>query len=154
MGMQRKRKLELFLEKERSTSLVRGTTNNKSKVWEGKPFQSTSLVRGTTGGAPMAKRKKIFQSTSLVRGTTTSRTNCPVDFLFQSTSLVRGTTGKELVCIGLFRISIHVPRERDDPRLLFGSLLPIISIHVPRERDDWPGSGFPLSFCHFNPRPS
>ena len=38
-----------------------------------------------------------------------------------------------------FRISIHVPRERDDAQLQYISNNIDISIHVPRERDD--GSG-------------
>lgn len=44
MGMQRKRKLELFLEKERSTSLVRGTTAAGLGLFK-KPFISIHVPR-------------------------------------------------------------------------------------------------------------
>ena len=51
-------------------------------------------------------------------------------------------------------ISIHVPRERDDPQPL-GNNSPLrISIHVPRERDDLDALPVDVDELYFNPRPS
>ncbi len=74
---------------------------------------------------------------SLVRGTTRERlTVFKPDLQFQSTSLVRGTTGSSSGSNESHSISIHVPRERDDPQGRVLNLILLISIHVPRERDD------------------
>ncbi len=79
-----------------------------------------------------------FQSTSLVRGTTGAWFDSDVELIFQSTSLVRGTTIASVnVSMPSLKISIHVPRERDD-RGSYALFQGLISIHVPRERDDHP----------------
>ena len=44
----------------------------------------------------------------------------------------------------LFEISIHVPRERDDPWGPCLNLILLISIHVPRERDDLHAANGPV----------
>ena len=113
--MQRKRKLELFLEKERSTSLVRGTTENTQSFWAPKVISIH---------VPRERDDRADQNSTL-----SSRS-------FQSTSLVRGTTQYRCIIHIFVSISIHVPRERDDhePDELPGGFF--ISIHVPRERDD------------------
>ena len=74
--------------------------------------------------------------------------------LFQSTSPVRGTTVlfSTLAVVRLL-ISIHVPREGDDPILKDGDITLAISIHVPREGDDKRVFCFCPDHPDFNPRP-
>ena len=57
----------------------------------------------------------IFQSTSPVRGTTDVVAGMDAYVLFQSTSPVRGTTRTGHKSDHQSGISIHVPREGDDP---------------------------------------
>ena len=58
---------------------------------------------------------------------------------------MRGTTNINLHRMLIFGISIHVPREGDDPAGHNGHLTLFISIHVPREGDDTHGSTWPES---------
>ena len=95
-----------------------------------------------------------FQSTSPVRGTTLPLALPFSASIFQSTSPVRGTT-RLLTCLLLFTvISIHVPREGDDPFGITGR------INVSGFQSTSPVRGTtPLAllavsmFLDFNPRP-
>ena len=124
-----------------STSPVWGTTKASSATCITRSsFLSTSPVWGTTASAPLllTRVSMIFLSTSPVWGTTggtPGRAFGAISFL--STSPVWGTTEISQMQRALERISIHVPRVGDDPRVEAGVFAEHhISIHVPRVGDD------------------
>ena len=53
----------------------------------------------------------------------------------------------------IFGISIHIPREGDDPEVADRVVHPMISIHIPREGDDPVSPMRRESNMHFNPHP-
>ena len=83
---------------------------------------------------------RVFQSTSPVRGTTKVTRAWASDVAFQSTSPVRGTTIAPTLLSRSMTISIHVPREGDDPtsmwpcprRSSFQSTSPVRGTTTPR----------------------
>ncbi len=68
--------------------------------------------------------------------------------LFQSTSLVGGTTATRGMLGTQRKISIHVPRGRDDSAKKERRSKAQISIHVPRGRDDQSRQRLRLRLCY------